>query len=416
MNPRLFGGLALAGALLLSSGASPAADITLDEAIRRAAEANPDLQAERAGVVAIEQQAAFDSLGLPYTVGAEVENFGGTGDLSGVDLAETTLRVGRTFELGGKREARRALGNSRIVQQQHSTARHELDVATETSRRFFDVLGQQSRLELAKRELELVQQTRDAVAYRVKRGASPEADLPYSEVAVARAELELEDATHELESARVALAVLWGEPSPDFERARGTVDALRDAPAFDELRKRLPDNADLYRFALEAATLKAEGRVAEAAAKPDVHGTLGVRRLEGLDDQALVMSFSMPVGIRTRADLATARNRADQERLSAERRAVELDQYRTFFARYEELRHFRARFEALRDRMIPSAERALSLTKRGYDEARYSFLQLAQAQNAVQALRRERIAAAIEYQKLLTDLERATAAAGDISP
>jgi outer membrane protein, heavy metal efflux system len=250
----------------------------------------------------------------------------------------------------------------------------------------------------------------------VRRGASPEADLPLSELAVVRAELELEDAEHELDSARVALSVLWGEESPDFDRAQGSLDVLPTLPSFDALKQRLSTSADATRFEVEAATLAAAARTAQATAKPDVHGTLGVRRLEGLDDQALVLSVSMPFGLKDRANLAIARNRAERDRLAGERRAAELDRYRTLFARYEELRHVRARHEALRIRMLPSAERALRLAERGYDEARYSFLQVAQAQSVLQGLRRDRIVAAIDYQKLLTELERATAAAGDLAP
>ncbi len=416
MNLRLLRDLACAGSLVLSSTASFASDLTLEAAVRRAVEASPELRAERAGIEAVEQQAALDSLAPPYTVGGELENFAGTGELSGVDQAETTLRLGRTFELGGKREARRALGDARIAEQRQTAQRRQFDVGAEAGRRFFDVVGQQSRLELAKQDRALVQQMLEAVAYRVKRGASPEADLPLSELAVVRAELELEDAEHDLESARVALSVLWGEESPDFDRAQGSLDVLPTMPSFDALKQRLSTSADATRFEAEAATLAAAARTAQATAKPDVHGTLGVRRLEGLDDQALVLSVSMQFGLKDRADLAIARIRAERDRLAGERRAAELDRYRTLFARYEELRRVRARYEALRDRMLPAGERALRLARRGYDEARYSFLQVAQAQSVLQGLRRDRIAAAIDYQKLLTELERSTAAAGDPAP
>jgi cobalt-zinc-cadmium efflux system outer membrane protein len=412
---KILRGPVLAGSLIVSSvGAT--ADLSLDEAVERALARNPGIAAARAAVVATEQQAALDSLAPPSTVGGELENFAGTGDLSGVDQAETTLRLGHTFELGGKRDARRALGESRVAAQRGAADRRKLDIVAEANHRFLEVLAQQSRLELARQELELARQARDAVAYRVKRGASPEADQALADLAVVRAELELEDAEHELQSARVGLSVLWDEPTPDFERVRGTVESLPEAPALDVLAQRVKAGADARRFELDDASLAAERRVAEAAAKPDLHGTLGVRRLEGLDDQALVMSFSMPFGLRDRADLATSRVRAERDRLAAERRAAELERYRALFATYQELNHTRARYEALRDRMIPSAEQALGLVRRGYDEARYSFLQVAQAQNVLQGLQRDRIATAIEYQELLADLTRATAAAGDETP
>jgi len=395
-----------------SSPALADALLTLSEAVDRAVASNPALGAERASIRASEQQARLDGLAPPMTVGGEIENFAGTGELSGFEDAEFTVRVGKTFELGGKREARQALGNTQVALQGNELERRRLDIVTRTKHRFLDVLAQQARLSLAEKESALARETREAVAYRVKRGASPEADLPLAELAVARAELEQEDAAHELESARVTLAVLWGERSPSFTRAAGSVDTVPDVPAFEALVQRLESNPDQQLFSLEASRVDAQRRAAEASRKPDLTGTIGVRRLEGFDDQALVMSIAMPVGLAQRSDLALARGRAELESLEGRREAVELERYQELFARYQELRHARHEFETVRDRMIPAAESALALARHGYDEARYSFLQVAAARSVLHSLQKDLIAAATRYHRLLADIERATAVSG----
>lgn len=407
--------LALAGAFA-SSPMADASSLTMNDAVDRAVAGSPAMGAERAAINAAEQQARLDALTPPITVGGEMENFAGTGNLSGFDDAEFTLRVGKTFELGGKREARQALGASRVALQGNELERRRLDVVTQAKHRFLEVVAQQSRLTLAEEEAALANETREAVAYRVKRGASPEADLPLADLAVARAELEQEDAEHELESARVALSVLWGERAPSFTRAAGSMDTVPDLPAFESLTQRLESNPDQQMFALEAARLDAQRRSAEASRKPDLSGTVGVRRLEAFDDQALVMSIALPIGLGQRSDLALARGRAELESLEGRRKAVELERYQELFARYQELRHAGHEFEALRDRMIPAAERALTLARRGYDEARYSFLQVATARNVLHSLQRERIGAATRYHRLLADIERATAVSGVTAP
>jgi cobalt-zinc-cadmium efflux system outer membrane protein len=114
--------------------------------------------------------------------------------------------------------------------------------------------------------------------------------------------------------------------------------------------------------------------------------------------------------------LALARGRAELESLEGRRKAVELERYQELFARYQELRHARHELETLRDRMIPAAERALALARRGYDEARYSFLQVAAARNVLHSLQKDRIAAATRYHRLLADIERATAVSGVTVP
>jgi cobalt-zinc-cadmium efflux system outer membrane protein len=408
--------LALAGAFASSPAVADAWSLTMNEAVDRAIAGSPALVAERAAIDAAERQAQLDGLAPPMTVGGEMENFAGTGELSGFNDTEFTLRVGKTFELGGKREARQALGTSKAALQGNELERRRLDVVSRTKHRFLDVVAQQARLSLAEQESVLARETREAVAYRVKRGASPEADLPLAELAVARAELEQEDAAHELESARVALSVLWGERSPSFTRAAGSVDTIPDVPVFETLTQRLESNPDQQLFVLEAARLDAQLRSAAANSKPDLSGTLGVRRLEALDDQALVMSIALPIGLGQRSDLALSRGRAERESLEGRRKAVELERYQELFAQFQELRHARHEFETLRDRMIPAAERALSLARRGYDEARYSFLQVAAARGVLHSLQKERIAAATRYHRLLADIERATAISGVTAP
>ena len=408
--------LGLAGAFASSPAVADALSLTMNEAVDRAVAGSPALGAERAAITAAEQQVRLDGLAPPMTVGGEMENFAGTGNLSGIDDAEFTLRVGKTFELGGKREARLALGASKVALQGNEIERRRLDVVTRAKHRFLDVVAQQARLSLTEQESALARETRDAVAYRVERGASPEADLSLAELAVARAELEQEDAGHELESARVALSVLWGERFPSFTRAAGSVDTVPDVPAFETLTQRLESNPDQQLFALEAARLDAQRRSAEASRKPDLSGTFGVRRLEAFDDQALVMSIAMPIGLGQRSDLALSRGRAELESLEGRRKAVELERYQELFARYQELRHARHELETLGERMIPAAERAFALARRGYDEARYSFLQFAAARNVLHSLQKDRIAAATRYRRLLADIERATAVSGVSAP
>lgn len=408
--------LAVAGVLASSPAVADALSLTMSDAVDRAVAGSPALDADRAALEAAEHQARLDALAPPMTVGGEMENFAGTGGFGGLEGAEFTVRVGKTFELGGKREARQALGASRVAMQGNDLARQRLDVVVRAKHRFLEVVARQARLSLAERESALARETREAVAYRVKRGASPEADLALADLALARAELEQENAGHELESARVALSVLWGERSPSFARASGSVDTIPDVPAFDTLVQRLRSTPDQQLYSLEAARIDAQRRSAQAGRRPDLSGTLGVRRLEGLDDQALVMSFAVPIGLGKRSDLALARGRAEQAGLEARREAFELERYQELYAQYQELSHARHEVEVLRDRMIPGAERALALAQRGYDEARYSFLQVAAARNVLHSLQKDGINAATRYHRVLADIERATAISGVTAP
>lgn len=406
------GRLAVAGVLGALALPTHAESLTLEAAISRALASNPALRAEGAGVEALEHQLQLDSLAPALTLGADLENVAGTGGLSGVKGAEATLRLGQVIELGGKREARRNRGLADIAKQENAIDRQRLDLAAETTKRFVTVVEGQDELALARNHVKLAADTGAAIRFRVERGAAPEADAVLADIAVARAELAQENAEHELESAKFALVSLWGATGPGDVKADGVLLELPEVEAFELLVERLRNTTEFRGYELELARIEAERAVARAAARPDLSLGAGVRRLEGPNDQALVFSFSMPFGTQQRSTFAVARTEAEVDAVVARRDAALFEARQVLFGRYQELRHARIEVESLTGRMLPAAERGLALTREGYDNARYSVLQLTQAQATLLQLQQERLAAAARYHTILADIERSIAAAG----
>lgn len=404
--------LALAGVIGVTSSSAFAEDVTLEAAIRRTLEKNPALRAEGATVDALESQMRLDGLAPAPTLGADLENVAGTGALSGVHSAEATLRLGQVIELGGKRAARQARGLADVERQQNAVHQRRLDLAAETTRRYIAVVEGQHELALARQQWTLTQETEAAVRHRVQRGVAPEGDQALAQIAVVRAEIAHEHAEHELASAQFALVALWGESTANPIECTGDLLTLPALPDFAVLASRLADTPETVAFRLEANRLAADRVLARAAARPDLSLSLGVRRIEALDDQGLVMSFAMPFGTAERSAYAVARTEAEQSALEARQQAAALEARQKLFARYQELRHARTEFDALTQRMIPAAEKGLALTRAGYDDARYSILQLTQAQSTLLQLQLERFAAAARFHKHLAEIERSTSAAG----
>lgn len=274
------------------------------------------------------------------------------------------------------------------------------------------IVEAQHELELTASQVALATETASAVEHRVARGVAPEGDVAMAEIALARAELAREHAEHELASARFSLASLWGATGPTAIEADGDLLALPALPEFESLASRLHATPEATSFEADIARIEADRQVARSLARPDLAFTAGVRRLEALDDQALVFSFSMPFGTQDRSAFAVARTDAELDALVARRDAAVLEARQQLFARYQELRHARTEHEALAQRMIPAAERGLALTRAGYDAARYSVVQLTQAQSTLLQLQLDRLAAAARYHTLFADIERSTATAG----
>ncbi|MBM0105462.1 TolC family protein [Steroidobacter sp. S1-65] len=385
-------------------------ELTLEQALTLAAERNPQIRSFKLEAESLAGRSEFEALGPAWSVQTEFENFGGTGELSGIDALESTVQLSRVFERGGKSSLRRELGARQI---DALAADHQVrsgDLLAEVARRFIHVVSDQQALLTARRATALARTTRDVVKQRVQAGASSPAMLSKAEIALARAGIEEEHAEHELASSRVSLAVLWGDASASFGTAAGN---LFDLPAIEPLEayaQRLESSPELSRFASEARAQDARIQLAEAGRAADVSVAAGVRRLESFDDHALIASFSVPLGTRQRAALHEKSARAERARIDAEREARQLDAQAKLFQLYQEISHARTEAQALHTNIRPQAEAMLATTDQGYRAGRFSLLELADAQAQLLEIERQAIEAAAQFHTLLIEIRRVTGA------
>ena len=416
MNLRCLLALACAGLCGVMPSVWAAEPLRLEEAVARSLESNPVLDAEAAELRAAEARAERAGLPAQYVVGGELENFGGSGELGGARYAETTLRLSRVIELGGKREARQALGAAEVARQRNLSDSAGLAVASRATARFIEVAADQQRLQFARERVTLAERTRAEVARWVSAARNPESDLRAAEIALAEAELAVEDAEHELSASRMTLAASWGALEPDFTEVAGNLRELPPVESFETLAERLPMTPAQRDASLQADAIQARRRVAVASARPDIDVSVGVRRLEALDDQGLVMSVSVPLGSRPRASLAIAEADAQLDALQLRRSAATAESRQALFSLYQEMRHAGTEHETLLRQMVPKAEQAFAFTRRGFEAGRFSFIALTQAQRTLFELRERVVEAAARYHTLLVEVERLTTLSPGTSP
>jgi len=407
--------LAFAGTCGLALDGRAAEALRLDEAVARALDASPLLAAEAAALRAADSRAAREALSTPLTIGGELENFAGTGALSGTRLAETTFRVGKRIELGGKQAARRASGQTHVLRQRNTAALARADVIALTSLRFIQVLADQARLAAAKERTAFASKARNEVARWVQAGRNPDSDLAAADITLADAELSEEHAAHELLASRQTLAASWAAWRWSLRTSRD-LEGPTTLPNFDSLAARLAHTPGQRAHALEAEELSAQRALAHARRRPDVDLSLGVRRLQGLDDQGLVMSVSVPLGSKVRSTLAVAEADALLAASAARADAARSERHQELFEVFQELNHAAVEQAALSSRMLPRARQALTLSQQGFEQGRFTFLALSQAQRTLFDLRVRQIQAAALLRSRLIQIERLTTSTTDITP
>lgn len=368
--------------LLYAQTATSAAQdsLTLAEAMQRTLANNPQLQVFQSRFQAINAVQETVKLRPAYELGLEAENIAGSGGFSGTESAELTLSLSSVIELGGKRESRVTLADSRYALAQAEREAKALDLLGLVTQRFIATLSLQEKLEVVKEATQLAQQSLQLVSVRVRSGAAPEAERLRARAVFKQSQLQQEALGAELTSQRYALASLWNADRADFNQVNGNLFHFEEPSGFDALYQRVINSPGIQVFASEERLRDAEVALARSQSTSNVRWSLGVRRFEDTGDSALTAGISMPL-------FSVSRNRGEVQSALAEREMV---QYR----REAELLSIRARlFESwqtyrqsassarqMRVEVLPVLKNALEQTRQAYERGRYSYVEWVSAQ------------------------------------
>ncbi len=389
-------------------GGTSQAELTLRDALAMAAANSPVLRARALELRAAEARVERAGLKPPLSLSGDVENFAGSGQLRGVDALETTVRLGAVVELGERRARRADVAARERDAVTAANERQRLDVLGQAAIRFVEVVAAQEMRVERGREVDLANAAIAAVGRRIDIGAAPRFELEKVEIALAQARIRAEQAERRLAAGRHVLAASLGVRDAALPRLRADLFTLPSTAPYDELVTRMEANADLVALAADERIAAARIRLAEAAQRPDVTLSAGLRRLEGVDDTAAVVGFSVPLGSRLRAQTGIREATALRESQLEQQRAARLELESTLFALSSELQNARLELAALRGPLQTRATRILEQVERGFRQGRFPFQEFALAQAQSSEIRRSAIEVAAQFHKLLIDIERLT--------
>ena len=367
---------------------------------------NPDLNADAWEIRAREARAVRAGLLPNPRLRIALEDFGGSGEHRGYNVAETTLMLSQLIELGGKRLKRRRLAASERDLALWDYESRRVQVAMTTQQAFVDVLAAQVHLQLAQKMLQLAERLHGIVDARVRAGEVSRLERFKSRVELARARLQAARARQQLVTARQRLAAIWGGLTADFERVTGQLDRLSPLPPLPRLLQRLQDNPDVARWATEMVRRQRLLAVAQATTIPDLTVRAGIRQYAENGDVAAVAVFQVPLFIfndqRTRVQEAQAGLSQAEQR----RHARLVEARRQLVAAYQQLRQAQITATLLKTEILPSAEAAFDAVREAYRLGKVGVLDLIDAQRTLFAARRQQVEAWRSWQLWWAALER----------
>jgi cobalt-zinc-cadmium efflux system outer membrane protein len=391
-----------------SPAADPGGELTLAGALGRALAGSPELAASSWEVRSREGRALQSGLRPNPELDVEIENFAGSGSLSGFDASEETLLMAQRLETAGKRPKRRRAAemDTEVAAWEYEATRVRIHASV--VRAFANVLAAQERVAVTEELLEVARNSVDAVARLISAGATPPVERTRAELEVGAVRVDLAVARRTLEAARAELAATWGSRTPGFEQVVGELTDVAPPPPAETVRGRLARNPVLLGWEREIERREAVVALEEARRMPDVTVAAGVRRLQQVDDAALVAGFSVPLPLFDRNQGARAAARSDLHKARHERHATEARLAADLEGAYQELSARLEEVTELQDSLLPRAAEAFEGVRSGYARGLFRNVDVLDAQRRLFELRLREIEALRAYHAAEAELGRLT--------
>jgi cobalt-zinc-cadmium efflux system outer membrane protein len=384
----------------------PTGDITLRQALALALMHNPELRAFSWDVRASQARQLQASLWPNPALEVEVEEAGGTGQRSGFDAAETTIQLSQLIELADKRSKRTKLASLEKELAGSDYEAKRLDVFTEVTTSFIEVLAAQHRLGLTEELLQLAEELLDKVTKRVEEGKDSPLEKTKAAVALSNIKIQRQKAVQNLEFARRQLASTWAGKEPVFKSVAGQLDSLSRIPSIDELADLTAQNPDITRWSLEVDKEKAALELEKARAISDVTLNGGLRRFNETDDNAIVFGVSIPLPISDRNQAGKLEAAYNLARAREKQRAAHIRIQMKLARAYQALSSAYTEAVELDKNVLKGAERVFEASKTGYTEGKLDYLNVLDAQRTLFKAKAQYIDALASYHTAKADVER----------
>ena len=382
--------------------------IRLDDAISKALKGSPSLLAQEYRLqVADAQIKQANALPNPEIEG-EVENVAGSGEFSGTDSAEYTVMLSQSIPLGGARskQVRVASLDRRLAEWQLEGVKR--DLIHSVKRAFTDVLANQEQLHRSAELLTLAEELVKTAERRVKSGAASILEQTKADIERAAILAEREQVKPRLVASQTKLASLLGIAVDQLGSVEGNLYQIQDLPSFKALKVTLSDHPDWARGVVEMEQREAVVALANSQVIPEVNVGVGWRRDEASGSDAFVFSAGMPLPLFNRNQGAREAAVHEQSASQEDRRAMERELEADLADAYSELSQARSLATSISEYILPAANKAFDVSREGYLQGRFGYLDLLDAQRTLFDAKGDYIESLRNYQRAQADVERLT--------
>lgn len=382
--------------------------ITLQEAVDMALSNNPNLRAFVYEISSLEKLKIQAGLIPNPEANFEAEDFLGGKELSGIKGSQYTLSGSQLFELGGKRSNRVNLAERQINSAQGEYELITLDVIALVKSAFFRLYQIHYQILLQQKFIQINEEILKTISERVKAGRTSPAEESKVKVALINSRIELQRLLRNYESAKTRLNSALGTTGKNLIPSTDLFENLFTPPHKEDILKDLENIPSIKILNYEVDFRKASLELEKSQAIPDLTASLGVRYLNELKTNSFVAGVSIPLPIfsRNQGNIQAAEVRIQQmdEIIKSQKLSV-ISSLNTSF---NNLLSAYNNTVQLRENILPESEKAYEITRQGYLQGRFSFIDLLDAQRTLFDAQAQYLLELSDYYNSLIELENIT--------
>ena len=382
-----------------SAAAAAAEPLSLAKAIELALEGNPEVAAAKRQWEATEGQVLQGRSRPNPELAYSLED---TRSKTRTQSWQLNLPV----ELGGKRAARTKAAEKTREQAQAQLAELQATVRANVAAAYFDVLTAQERLVLARDSAALAKSSTDTVSKRVAAGKVSPVEESKARVAEAGVRVELAQAASEQRNALSRLFALLGRIDAPYTVLEGKAENLPSVPSLADLQPLISSAPGVVLARIEVDRRKALTALEQSKRVPDVTVSVGMQRSNETQRNVLLFGVSVPLPIfdRNQGNLLEALKLEDKARDELQAASVRL--HSEVAQARERLSTITAEVQSLQQDVLPGAKSAYDAATIGFENGKYNFLEVLDAQRTYFTAKSQYLKALGEAHRAAADIDR----------
>ena len=382
--------------------------ITLNEAVETALKNNPNLMVYEYEIESLEKQKIQAGLIPNPEADFEMENFLGGKDLSGLKGSEFTLSASQLFELGGKRSSRIDLAENEVTSAKGEFELRKIELISNVKEIFFNLYRISKQIELQKKFIKLNEEILSTITKRVKAGRTSPAEESKVKVALINSRIELDRLQRQSLSASSSLSSLLGTTAKQFEPIIDLYESIISPPGREDVIAGLEEIPLIKIIENERVLRTAKLELEKSQAVPDLTVSGGVRYLRELKTNSFVAGVSMPLPFfnRNQGNIQSAEVLVRQ--VDEIKNVRVLSVISKINSSFNNLLSAYKNSTRLKIEIIPESENAYEITRQGYLQGKFAFIDLLDAQRTLFDTEAQYLLELADYYKSLIELENLT--------